>query len=131
MQDLRFTDPVRLVVLYRLLAGLDDLEPLPPGASYASIIQTIIEYEADKQEGTRPCPVAESAKAARHTFTLNEPPITLIEHLPSAPISHATRHKPTASADVPIANEVFGPIDIYDEGIDGVAAARFTLGNVR
>ena len=127
LENLCFTEPVRLVMLFRRITGLSDLEPLPTDSTYASIIETILDYENLEREGKRPRKVKET----RPILTLNDPTITLIEHLRSSPPRNAKRHKRKQPEDLPIVAEVFGPIDIYDEGIDWLAAARFTPGNVR
>jgi len=125
LQDLRFSNPVALVVHYRDVAGIDDEDPLPAGASYASIIQAILDHEATGRESTQPQPKAKKVNPSRPILTLNDPTITLIEHLRSAPARRVNREKSPTQADAPLAEEVFGPIDIYNDGIDWIAAARF------
>jgi len=119
LEVIRSTDPMRLVVLYRRLTGLDDQEPLQKNTTYASIIDAILDCETRLEAGSHP----PKATASRPMLTLNDPTITLIEHLRSVPAGHATRMAPVPKEGP--ACGLFGSIDVCDEGIDWLAAARF------
>ena len=45
LRELRQTDPARLIALYRRANSLDDLTSLPPGVTFASMIEAVIDYE--------------------------------------------------------------------------------------
>jgi hypothetical protein len=45
LRELRRSDPARLIALYRQASSLDDLTSLPPGVTFASMIETVINYE--------------------------------------------------------------------------------------
>jgi hypothetical protein len=125
LQDLRVTNPLQLIALFRQVMGLDDLEPLPIGSSFASVIQTIVDYESWEREGTlhpSPSPILDPS---RPTLTLNDSTILLIQHLRSTD----NRHKLITEPGIPIADELFGPIDVCDPSIDWLAAARFANGS--
>ena len=45
LRQLRNSDPQRIIALYRAATGNDELEQLPTGVSFASMIDAIVERE--------------------------------------------------------------------------------------
>jgi len=43
--EIRHRDPIALLLAYRRVAGLNSTESLPPGVTFATIIQAIVDKE--------------------------------------------------------------------------------------
>jgi hypothetical protein len=125
LQDLRISNPLTLIALFRQIMGLDDLEPLPIRSSFESVIQRILDYESWEREGTLHPSASPKIDPSRPTLTLNDSTISLIEHLRSTD----NRSELNAESGISIADELFGPIDVCDPSIDWLAAARFANGS--
>jgi len=47
--EIRHRDPIALLLAYRRVAGLNSTESLPSGVTFATVIQAIVDSEAEKR----------------------------------------------------------------------------------